>query len=184
MSKNPSGTQRHLTNGDDRIRTNADTHEDAKQDSPDGRADSTPLEPDGANAQSESATEFGPIEDLTLSELIVRWMRAPASTWGRLRIAMASPDSNRPQTSVGSSIAAIRAPETSEGRGSAAAAFRSWPHVLGQRDTLQLLISGAAILCALLGSAIVRVTSSVPRTMALPSKAHRMAAPSFAALTM
>ncbi|MCY4063698.1 MAG: glycosyltransferase family 39 protein [Chloroflexi bacterium] len=60
-------------------------------------------------------------------------------------------------------MAAIRVPEMSEGRGSAAAAFRSWPQVLRQRDTLQLLISGAAIVCALIGSVIVRGTDDVTR---------------------
>lgn len=111
----------------------------------------------------ENAVNIEPIEDLTLDELIVRWLRAPAPTWRRLRTAMASPAAIRIHTSAGPSMAAIRPAETSESRRSASAALRSWPRVLRQRDTIQLLLNGGAILCALIGSVIVRGTDDVTR---------------------
>ncbi|MCY3915997.1 MAG: glycosyltransferase family 39 protein [Chloroflexi bacterium] len=163
MSKDPADTQRHPPNEDELIGANADTPEDAQGESPDARADSARIEPDPATATGENTVNSEPIEDLTLSELIVLWLRAPATTWRRLRVAMASHAANRLQPSVGPSMAAIRAPEISEGRRSASSARRSWSKVLRQRDTIQLLLSGAAIVCALIGSVIVRGADDATR---------------------
>ena len=149
--------------GDESASANAENLEDAKADSSNARADSTSPEPAPSNEPGYIAADVEPIEDLTLSELILQWMRAPAPTWRRLRMAMASAAANRPPPRVGPAIGAIPDRELSEGHSSAAAAIRSWPHVLRQRDTMQLLLNGAAIACALIGSVIVRGTDNVTR---------------------
>lgn len=163
MAKDSADTRRHPPNGDGLIGANADNPEDANGEPPDARADSARFEPDPATATGENAVNIEPIEDLTLSELIVLWLRAPAPTWRRLRIAMASPTANRPQPSVGTSMAAIHPQETRESRRSASAALLSWSKILRQRDTMQLLLSGAAIVCALIGSVIVRGAGDATR---------------------
>ena len=149
--------------GDESASANAENLEDAKADSSNARADSTRPEPAPSNEPGYIAGYVDPIEDLTLSELILQWMRAPAPTWRRLRMAMASAAANRPRPRVGSAIGAIPAAELNEGHSSAAATIRSWPQVLRQRDTMQLLLNGVAIACALIGSVIVRGTDDVTR---------------------
>jgi len=163
MSKDPADARRDPPNDDDRNCAGEALHEYADLDTPDPRVDNTRTEPDPENAQDEIAAEIGPFEDLTLSELIVRWLRAPAPTWRKLRIAMASSAANRRQPSVRLSLAAMHPPEMSERRDSATVALRSLPQVLRQRDTIQLLLYGAAIISALIGSVIVRGTDYVTR---------------------
>ena len=65
--------------------------EDANGESPGARGDSARIEPDPATATGEIVVNSEPIEDLTLSELIILWLRMPLPTWRRLRIALASP---------------------------------------------------------------------------------------------
>ena len=163
MSNDPADARRDPPNEDDRDGAIAAIHENAELESPEPRVENTRTEPAPENAQGEIAAEIGPFEDLTIGELIVRWMRAPAPTWRKLRIAMASPATNRRQPRVRHSLAAAHPPEMSLRRNSAMAALRSLPHILQQGDTIQLLLYGAAIISALIGSIIVRGTQDVTR---------------------
>ncbi len=150
-------------NRDDPIGAKVNLHEDTELESQDPRADSIQREPVPASAEDENVADYGPIEDLTLGELAMRWMRAPAPTWRKLRTAVASRSIDRPQPRVEPSIAAYRPPEMSDGRSSTLDALRSLPIVLRQGETIQLLLNGAAIVFALIGSVIVRGTDDVTR---------------------
>ena len=163
MSKLPSDARRGPPDGNESTCASAAFSEDAELESPDSPAELARPETERESAPGENAADLVSIEDLTLSELLSRWMRAPAPTWRRLRIAMASPAASRPRQRVGASIAAIPAPTLSDGRNVAASALRSWPRVLRQRDTIQLLLNAAAILSALIGAVLVRGTDEVTR---------------------
>lgn len=118
---------------------------------------------DSATLERAKAPELRPIADLTLSEFISRWLRAPGSTWRSFRLAAASPGANRRQIRVAPSAGAIQPSGTNEwGRG-AMTALRALPRALRQADAIQLLLYAAAIVSALIGSVIVRGSEEVTR---------------------
>ncbi len=136
---------------------------DADIEAPDPLTDATQIETASSSGDDEKAAEIRPIEELTLSELINRWLRAPGSTWRRLRIAMTSTASNRLQVRVTPSTVALAPSDAGERGNSALTALRSLPQAMRQADTIQLLLYATAIVCALIGSVIVRGTDDVTR---------------------
>ena len=119
--------------------------------------------PDSVTLERAKAPEMRPIEDLTLSELISRWLRAPGSTWRGFKLAISARNTNRRQFTASPSAIAIQSSERIEwGRG-AATALRMLPRALRQVDAIQLLLYSAAIVCALIGSMIVRGSEDVTR---------------------
>ncbi len=119
--------------------------------------------PDSAKLERASAPDTCPIEDLTLSELISRWLRAPGSTWRGFRLAAASYGANRPQGQAAASAIAIQSSETIERERGAETALHALPRALLQVDAIQLQLYAAAIVCAMIGSVIVRGSDEVTR---------------------
>jgi len=149
--------------GDDSVNVRAALSEDAGNASADSLTNSAQIEPAAARVDGENSSDVRPIEELTLSDLINRWLRAPGPTWRRLRIAMSSPAANRLQVRARPSTLALPPLETIEGGNSAMSAVGLLPQVLRQVDTIQLLLYGTAIVCALIGSNIVRGADDVTR---------------------
>ena len=118
---------------------------------------------DSATLESAGAPETRPIEDLTISELISRWLRAPSATWRGFRLAAAAHGADRPQSQAPASTIAIQSSETIERERGAKTALRVLPRALRQEDAIQLLLYAAAIVCALIGSVIVRGSDDVTR---------------------
>ncbi len=135
--------------------------------SPASSATEIDVDSSGAEAAShhgEGATSnvLRPIDDLMLSELISRWLIAPRPTWRRLLLMMRQ----YPTRTSDRAPYARLSPSPSESLASnddAFASLRSLPHKLRQVDAMQLLLGGAAIVCAISGSAIARGTETVPR---------------------
>ncbi len=113
--------------------------------------------------EGESAVDARTIEQLTLSELLDQLLRAPRPTWKRLRIAL--------NYGAGDSRSAGDMPSAAPGPATATAAIsdqtmtagRALPQALRSADAVQLLLCGAAIMFALVGSVIVRGSESAPR---------------------
>ena len=125
--------------------------------------EATRPEPNAAKLGNENATAIRPIEDLMLSELIERWLRMPKQTWRALRIAMIAAPTSAPidrETRFRSTLA----PSVTNDLGSATfTSIRALPRRLRQVTTVQLLLYGIAIICALTGSVMVRGSDNVPR---------------------
>lgn len=129
----------------------------------DPRAQSTQLNPDPADVEGELGADIQPIEELTLSELLSNWLRAPRPTWRRLRSAMAAPSDSRPRVGLSPAPLALQSSAAVARESRALDALRSLPHTLRQADTIQLLLYGTAIVCALIGSVIARGSDDIPR---------------------
>lgn len=124
-------------------------------------ASSAPTEPAAGAANEESASANRALEDLTISELISRWMRAPGPTWRSFRLAMASPTAVVTRRSQPSAIVAASA---AVGPGSAAfASLRSLPKALRRADAIQLMLYAIAIVFAFVGSVFVRGSEALSR---------------------
>ncbi len=163
MPKDQADMQRDPQIGDASVNIRAAHIEDAGNASAESLADSTEIEPAAASADGENISDARPIEQLTLSELINRWLHAPEPTWRRLRIALTSRTANRLQARAAASTAALAPTAPIERGNRAMSALRSLPHALRQVDTIQLLLYGTAMVCALIGSTIVRGTDDVTR---------------------
>ena len=142
-------------------------HVDCGASPPAPSATEVDAETSGAEAAShhgEDATSIvsRPIDDLTLSELISRWLVAPRATWRRLLMMMRQ---HPPRTSDRASQATL-SPSPSESPTSndkAFASLRALPQKLRQVDAMQLLLYAIAVVCAISGSAIARGTDTMPR---------------------
>lgn len=127
------------------------------------QTESLQSETSAANMAGENAAGRGPIEEITLSELISMGLRAPRSTWRRLRIAMIAPGAFQIQHSARPAFDSIQASATSESGSSFGIGLLSLRRAFRQAETLQLFLYGTAIICALIGSIIVRGSPSVSR---------------------
>lgn len=134
------------------------------------------IEPTGANVESSGATAAGhhreyesdpmhrPIEDLTLSELIGRWISAPRPTWRSLRRLMRGSSAANRLGNQASSATLAQPPSSSPTPSIiAGASLRSLPHKLRQAGVIQLLLYGLAVVCAISGSVIARGSENLPR---------------------
>ena len=116
-----------------------------------------------ANVAGDNAAGNGPIEEITLSELIRIGLRAPRSTWRRLRIAMKAPGANQMQERAEPALNSIQTSAATERVSSFGIELVALRRGLRRADTLQLLLYGSAIICALIGSVIVRGSAAVTR---------------------
>ena len=134
----------------------------ASADPPRQAPETAEIAPCPATAEGETRETPQRFEDLTLSDLIQRWLRAPGPTWARLRLAM-----TRAATSASPPRAALQPAVVSpsaSGRGLAAlSTLRNWPRALRRVEAIQLILYAAAILCALIGSVIARGADHVTR---------------------
>ena len=103
------------------------------------------------------------IENLTLSELIVQFMRTPAGTWSVLQNAFRL-SAGGAQIVAGTqpSIAVERATATNR-RATSRLSLRAALMAVAQTKYMQLLLYAAAIVCAFVGSILVRGTEDVSR---------------------
>ena len=113
--------------------------------------------PSGAGADSR------PIEELTLSELLGRWWRAPGPTWRQFRQAMTATAGDRRQSRAMPTPVEFQLPENVEGGNRRWIALWSLPSALRQADSIQLILYGAAILSAMIGSVIARGSDEIAR---------------------
>ena len=112
---------------------------------------------------SEAADDARSLEQLTLSELILHFRRAPLPTWRRLRQAAAA-ESARGLPIESASIAMPLPPPTRVDRGARAkAAIRAAPLTWRNTDVIKLLLYSAAIILALIGSVLARGTDQAQR---------------------
>ena len=111
----------------------------------------------------ENAAGNGPIAEITLSELIGIGLRAPRFTWRRLRIAMKAPGASQIQERAEPAFNSIPTSATTERGSSFGIELLALRRGLRKADTLQLLLYGCAIICALIGSSIVRGAGEVTR---------------------
>ena len=131
----------------------------------------TPITNHSSNAEDVSHQNEGEnsiptrsIDELTLSELISRWLRAPGATWRSLRMMMRRYSTQTGLSGRESSARISPAPSaTLASNGVAVATLRALPLRLRQVGVMQLLLFGIAIVCAISGSAIARGTDFVPR---------------------
>ena len=103
------------------------------------------------------------IENLTLSELIVQFMRTPAGTWRVLQNAFRL-SAGGAQIVAGTQpgIANVRATATNR-RATSSLSLRAAVLAFAQTNYLQLLLYTAAIICAFVGSILIRGTEDVSR---------------------
>ncbi len=136
---------------------------DASADAGDPPTESLQPETGSASVAGENAAGNGPIEEITLSELIRMGLRAPRSTWRRLKVAMIAPVAYQIQDSARPAFDSIQTSAASESGSSFGIQLSSLWRGLRKADALQLLLYGSAIICALIGSVIVRGSAAATR---------------------
>lgn len=105
-----------------------------------------------------------PVDDLMLSDLISRWLRAPGPTWRSVRTTMRRyPTRNRTSDRASYATLSLSPSNTLASNGGAFASLKALPRKLRQASAIQLLLYGIAVVCAISGSAIARGTDTMPR---------------------
>ena len=128
------------------------------------QSDDEALQPDPEVAGAlEEPFANQPFYHLTLAELIAQWVKAPSRTWRQFKRAILSPVPRAPGALVigTQTVAPALSMETDAPR---FRALREFPGNLLQLKYAQLLLYLAAIVAALLGSAIVRGTPDIPHS--------------------
>ncbi len=162
MSANPSDKS---SDPSEAVRTDEAQH--SGQQESDKPADSSGNAPTSsevnANSMHSAEAPARAFDDLSLSELVERFMRSPARTWRRLQFAAKAP------VGIQQSIASNTDAAVASMRGSARSRTsgvkpRRYFGLLLQENYIRLMVYALAFIFAFMGSAIARGTEDIPRT--------------------
>ncbi|MCY3834209.1 MAG: glycosyltransferase family 39 protein [Chloroflexi bacterium] len=117
-------------------------------------------EPGSASGDDAAAGASRPIEDLMLSELIERWIRAPKQTARAFRVALSAASAGAPSPLM--TVPSV----TSAPARNALASVGAFAPRLRQAKTIQLLLYAIAFISAVTGSILFRGGDDAPRAAA------------------